>query len=40
MITGLKTNIFALFPNHAIKVFKQKYPNAIDINVMQDLFKK
>ena len=36
----IKTNIFAISPNHAIKVFQQKYPNAIDIYVIQDLFKK
>ena len=26
-------------PDHAIKVFKQKYPNSEDIYVIQDLFK-
>ena len=35
----IKTNLFAIFPNHAIKVFQQKYPNAKDIYVIQDLFK-
>ena len=36
----IKTNIFAISPNHAIKVFQQKYPSAIDIYVIQNLFKK
>ncbi len=36
----IKTNLFAISPNHAIKVFKQKYPKAEDIYVIQDLFKK
>ena len=36
----IKTNLFAISPNHAIKVFKQKYPKAEDIYVTQDLFKK
>ena len=36
----IKTNIFAISPNHAIKVFQQKYPNATDIYVIQNLFKK
>ena len=36
----IKTNLFAISPNHAIKVFQQKYPNAEDIYVVQDLFKK
>ena len=35
----IKTNLFAISPNHAIKVFKQKYPKAEDIYVIQDLFK-
>ena len=35
----IKTNLFAISPNHAIKVFKQKYPEAIDIFVIQDLIK-
>ena len=35
----IKTNLFAISPNHAIKVFQQKYPNAEDIYVIQDLFK-
>ncbi len=33
-------NLFAISPNHAIKVFQQKYPKAEDIYVIQDLFKK
>ena len=45
LISGLvdeyrvKTNLFAISPNHAIKVFQQKYPEAKDIYVLQDLFK-
>ena len=35
----IETNLFAISPNHAIKVFQQKYPNAKDIYVIQDLFK-
>ena len=35
----IKTNIFAISPNNAIKVFQQKYPNAVDIYVIQNLFK-
>ena len=35
----IKTNLFAISPNHAIKVFQQKYPKAVDIYVMQNLFK-
>ena len=35
----IKTNLFAISPNHAIKVFQQKYPEATDIYVIQDLFK-
>ena len=46
LISGLvdeykvKINLFAISPNHAIKVFQQKYPKAEDIYVIQDLFKK
>ena len=46
LISGLvddyrvKTNLFAISPNHAIKVFQQKYPKAKDIYVLQNLFKK
>ena len=36
----IKTNLFALPPNHAIKVFQQKYPKAEDICLIQNLFKK
>ncbi len=36
----IKTNLFAISPNHAIKVFQQKYPKAQDIYVIQNLFKK
>ena len=36
----IKLNLFAISPNSAISVFKQKYPNAEDIYVIQDLFKK
>ena len=35
----IKTNLFAISPNHAIKVFQRKYPKAEDIFVIQDLFK-
>ena len=46
LISGLvdkyrvKTNLFAISPNHAIKVFQQKYPSAEDIFLIQDIFKK
>ena len=36
----IKTNLFAISPNHAIKVFQQKYPKAEGIYVIQSLFKK
>ena len=36
----IKNNLFAISPNHAIKVFQQKYPKAEDIYVIQNLFKK
>ena len=36
----IKTSIFAVSLNHAIKVFQQKYPGASDIYVIQNLFKK
>ena len=45
LISGLvdeyrvKINLFAISPNHAIKVFQQKFPKAEDIYVIQDLFK-
>ena len=35
----IKSNLSASSPNHAIKVFQQKYPKAADIYVSQDLFK-
>ena len=35
----IKINLFAISPNHAIKVFQQKYPKAVDIYVIQNLFK-
>ena len=46
LISGLvdeyrvKTNIFAISPDHAMKVFQKKYPKAEDIYVIKDLFKK
>ena len=46
LISGLvdeyrvKINLFAISPNHAIKIFQQKFPKAEDIYVIQDLFKK
>jgi len=36
----VKTNLFALSTNSAVKVFKQKYPEAKDIYVIQNLFKR
>ena len=36
----VKVNLFAASPNSAINIFKQKYPKAEDIFVIQDLFKK
>ena len=36
----IKINLMAISPDHAIKVFKQKYPNAEDVYVLQNLFKK
>ncbi len=36
----VKVKIFASSPNIAIKVFQQKFPNAKDIYVVQDLFKR
>ena len=35
----IKINLFATSPSSAINVFKNKYPNAEDIYVIQDLFK-
>ena len=36
----IKVNLMAISPDHAIKVFQQKYLNAEDIYVLQNLFKK
>jgi hypothetical protein len=36
----IKVNFFASSPNAAVSVFKQKYPKAEDIFVIQDLFRK
>ena len=36
----IKVNLLAISPDHAIKIFKQKYPNAEDIYVLQNLFNK
>lgn len=36
----IKVNLFASSPNAAVSVFKQKYPEAEDIFVIQDLFRK
>ncbi len=36
----IKVNLFASSPNAAVSVFKQKYPKAEDIYVIQDLFRK
>ena len=36
----LKLNLFASSPNSAISIFKQKYPSAEDVYVIQDLFKR
>ena len=36
----IKTTLFAISPEHAIKVFQQKYPKAEDIFVLQNLFKR
>ncbi len=35
----IKINLFASSPISAINVFKNKYPNAEDVYVIQDLFK-
>ena len=35
----IKTNLFAISPNHAIKVFQQKYPKAENIYFIQNLLK-
>ena len=36
----IKLNLFASSPKSALSIFKQKYPNAEDIYVIQDLFKR
>ena len=36
----IKLNLIASTPKSAISIFKQKYPNAEDIYVIQDLFKR
>ena len=36
----IKLNLFATSPNSAVSIFKNKYPNADDIYVIQDLFKR
>ena len=35
----IKINLMAISPDHAIKVFKQKYPKADDIYVIQTYSK-
>ena len=35
----IKFSIQALSPDYAIKIYQQKYPEAKDIYVIQDLFK-
>ena len=35
----IKINLFAISPNHAIKVFKQKYPKAEDVFVIQNFIR-
>ena len=35
----IKQNLFAISPNHVIKVFQQKYPRAEDIYVIQEIFE-
>ena len=36
----IKVNLFASSPNSAVSIFKQKYPSAEDIYVIQDLLKR
>ena len=36
----IKLNLFASSPKSALSIFKQKYPNAEDIYLIQDLFKR
>ena len=35
----IKVTLFASSPSSAINIFKNKYPNAEDVYVIQDLFK-
>ena len=35
----VKVNLFTSSPSNAINVFKNKYPKAEDVYVIQDLFK-
>jgi len=35
----IKVYLMSISPDHAIKIFNQKYPNARDIFVIQDLSK-
>ena len=36
----IKLNLFASSPKSALSIFKEKYPNAEDIYVIQNLFKR
>ena len=36
----IKLNLFASSPKSALSIFKEKYPNAEDIYIIQDLFKR
>ena len=36
----IKLNLFATSPTSGVSIFKNKYPNAEDIYVIQDLFKR
>ena len=36
----IKLNLFASSPKSALSIFKEKFPNAEDIYVIQDLFKR
>ena len=36
----IKVNLFAASPSSAISIFKNKYPKAKDVFVIQDLFKE
>ena len=35
----IKIKLFASSPSSAVNIFKNKYPNAEDVYVIQDLFK-